>query len=231
MDYKKYTEKGTLSTDELEAISEELIQAKFDREKREALTARLKNEFGVTRETTPKKKNVLFSKLAIAAILVGFIGIVTYSVILYTTPSYDSVVKASIENLITIDNQAVVTRGDESVHKETLAAINAYKNQQYDESIIIWKKIISAEKVEGASYYNLAICYLQKTPPEPSVAINFLVKARNAKTVQEEANWALALAYIQANRKAEAKEILEEIIRAKAYKYKRAEVLLTKLQK
>jgi Tfp pilus assembly protein PilF len=63
----------------------------------------------------------------------------------------------------------------------------------------------------------------------PKEAIKNLIEARKTRTVQEEANWALALAYLEANQKDKAKGILEEIIHAKAYKYKRAEILLAKL--
>ncbi|WP_298511662.1 tetratricopeptide repeat protein [uncultured Kordia sp.] len=229
MDHKKYTEGTELSGDELEAISEKLIQAKFDREKRKAWEHRLRDEYGVTRESTPKKKKFPFSNLAIAAILMCIAGIVTYSVVSYLTPSYDSVVNESIEQLITIDNHAVVTRGNKLVNEEVLAAINAYEDKKYDESIAIWKKLISSEKIRGTFHYNLALCYLQKTPPETSSAITNLEAARKTKTIQEEANWALALAYLQIDQKDKAKKVLQEIIQAKAYKYKRAEIILAKL--
>ena len=226
MDIKKYTEEGKLSADELEAISKELIQAKFDREKRKAWGQRLKDEYGVERGIAHKKRSFPFSKLAIAAILACITGIVMYSVILFSTSKYDNLVNESIEKLITIDNHAVVTRGDEAIDAQVLSAIEAYKNQEYEQSIIIWQQLITTGKLKGSTHYNLALCYLQKEPSATEEAIKNLLEARNTKTVQEEANWALALAYLQVNKKEEAKEILQEFIHAKAYKYKKAEALI-----
>lgn len=226
MNYKKYTKEGELSAEELEAISSKLIDAKFDREKRNEWKERLKSEYGVEKETAYKKRSFPFSKLTIAAILVCISGVVIYSVILFSAPNYDSLVNESVEKLITIDNYAVVTRGEEAVDEQVLTAIRAYKDKNYELSITIWQQLITTRKIEGSTHYNLALCYLQKEPSEPKEAIKNLLEARNTKTVQEEANWALALAYLQANQKEEAKVILEEIIHAKAYKYKKAEALM-----
>lgn len=226
---EKYTEEEALSADELEAISAALIVAKFDREKRNTWKERLKDEYGVEREVTNIKNSFPFSKLAIAAIIVCIAGIVTYSVILFSTSSYDTVVNESIEKLFTIDNHAVVTRGDETVDRQVLSAIKAYKNKEYEQSIIVWKQLIAIGETTGSTYYNLALCYLQKEPSEPKEAIKNLIEAHNTKTVQQEANWALALAYLKADQEENAKKILQEIIHAKAYKYKKAEILIALL--
>ncbi|WP_298420431.1 hypothetical protein [uncultured Kordia sp.] len=226
MQHKKYTEGEELSADELESISETLIQAKFDRDKRKKWAQRLKEDYNIDKESIQKKPVFRLSKLAIAAMIACVFGIVTYGIITTTMSSYDSFVKNSIENLITIDNHAVVTRGDSVVDAQVLQAIEAYKTQQYDKSIERWKTIITSGKIQGFASYNIALCYLQKTPSSPEKAINYLIEARQTKTIQEEANWALALAYLDVNQKEKAKEVLQQIIASKSYKYKKAEALI-----
>ena len=217
MQHKKYTEGDELSETELESISEELIQAKFDRDKRKTWEQRLKDDFGVEKEPVQKKQLGSFIKLAVAAAVVCILGIVTYNIITFTTPSYEIVVEDAIESLISIDNHAVVTRGDETVDAQVLNALTAYKNQEYDKSIARWEAIIATEKIQGIVNYNLALCYIHKKSSEPQKAIQYLIEARKDKTVQEEANWALALAYLQANQKAEAKEVLQMIIQTQTF--------------
>lgn len=230
MQHKKYTEGESLSAEELESISEKLIQAKFDRDKRKDWEQRLKNDFGVEKETNQKKLIFPFAKLAIAAAIICIAGIVTYSIAIFTTSSYGTVVNESIENLISLDNQAVVTRGDETIDNQFSEAITAYKNKEYDKSIISWEAIVTNENIKengkGTAYYNLALCYLQKETSAPQKAIEYLLEARKTKTIAEEANWALALAYLRADQKEKSKEILQKIVEEKAYKYKKAEIII-----
>lgn len=226
MQPKKYIKGEQLTEEELESISEELIQAKFDREKRKKWEQTLKTDYGVEKEAPKKEEKFKFSKLAIAAAIVFIAGIVLYSIAIFITPSYETIVNQSIENLDSIDNLALVTRGDEAIDTEVLAAISAYKNKEYDTSIKRWETIVATGKFTGTADYNLALCYLQKEVSDPKKAIQYLLEARKSKTVREEANWALALAYLQANQKENAKEILQEITDTKAYKYKKAEKLL-----
>ncbi|MEM6720704.1 MAG: hypothetical protein AAF611_15350 [Bacteroidota bacterium] len=229
MDYKKYTEGESLSAEELEAMSGALIEAKFDREKRSAWEKRLKDEFGVAKELPKNQRRFPFSRLAIAAVIAVVAGLITYSIVLFSTPTYDAIVDEAIENLITIDTYAVVTRGDEAVDAQVSNALNLLKTEKYEESIVIWKALIAEGEAKGTAEYNVALCYLQKESPEVEKAIENLLKAHTVKTVQEEANWALALAYLEATDTGKARVILEEIIRAKAYKYKKAEVLIESL--
>ena len=225
MSYKKYTEKESVSAEELETASEALIEAKFDREKRADWTQKLKENYGVTRTVAKPKRRFLFSKIAIAAILIVLVGIVT-SIVLFSSSKYETVLQESIENLILIDNYAVTTRGDEDVNTEVLKAIEAYKNKQFEESIDIWEKFVANGKIKGTAAYNLALCHIQKEPPAAKIAVEYLQKARTDTTVQQEANWALALAYLQLGEKEKGKAILQEILQAKAYKQQKAAKIL-----
>ncbi|MBC8757465.1 hypothetical protein H2O64_22535 [Kordia sp. YSTF-M3] len=234
MQHKKYIKGEKLSDEELDSTSEKLIQAKFERDKRKAWEQRLKNEYGVEKEVLQKKRFFKLSKLAIAAAIVGIAGIVLYSIAIFVTPNFETIVNKSIENLDSIDNHALATRGDETIDAQVSAATLAYKNKEYDESIARWETILATESInknsKGTAYYNLAVCYLQKETSEPQKTIQYLLEARKSKTVQEESNWALALAYLQVNQKENAKDILEEIIHAKAYKYKKAEIIIEFLE-
>lgn len=226
MSHKKYTEGESLSGEELEAISEDLIQAKFDREKRAAWAQELKDTYGVERTVAESKRVFPFSKLAIAAVLLVFAGIVTYSIVQFSSPSYDSVVQESIENLNTITIYEVATRGDEKVDKQVAKAYELLTNKMYEESILLWEQLISQGTAKGTAEFYVALCYLQKETPMFQEAINNLLEARKTKTIVHETNWALALAYLQSDQKEKATEILQEIIRAKAYKYKKATELI-----
>ncbi|WP_430408898.1 tetratricopeptide repeat protein [Kordia sp.] len=226
MQHKKYTGGDELSAEELETMSETLIQAKFDRDKRNQWAQRLKDDYGVEKEDATNKRLFSFSKLAIAAAIVCIAGIVTYTIATFSTPSYDALVDKSIENLISFDNHAVITRGNNTVNVQVLEAITAYKNKEYDNSIARWEAIIATGKIQGFANYNIAMCYLKKTPIASQKAIPYLIEASKIKTVQEEANWALALVYLDVNQKEEAKNIFQKIVAKKAYKYKKAEIIL-----
>ena len=226
MDYKKYTEGDSLSDEELEQLSEELIQAKFDREKRQEWAQQLKDDYGVNRDTQTSKRRFPFSKLAFAAMFIGIVGVLTYIILLFSTPNFNAIVNESIENLSYFDPSADGTRGDETTNAQRVAAQEAYNEKNYEESIRIWTKLLATNnnKDKGLGNYNLGLCYLQKEPSEPKKAITQLLEA--CKTIPEESNWALALAYIQDDQLQKAKEILQEIVQAKAYKYEKAMELL-----
>jgi tetratricopeptide (TPR) repeat protein len=224
MQHKKYTKGEALSAEELESISEKLIQAKLDRDKRKEWEQTLKTDYDVEKEALQKEQPFKFSKLAIAAAIMCITGIIAYSIAIFATPNYDTLVNKSIENVNIIDN--LVTRGNETVDTQVLTAITAYKNKEYDKSIANWEAIIATGNIKGTTYYNLALCYLHKETLDSQKAIEYLLEARKTKIVQEESNWALALTYMKTNQKEEAKAILQKIINEKAYKYKKAEKLL-----
>lgn len=233
MQHNKYIKGEELSAEELESISEGLIEAKLDRDKRKEWEQRLKTDYNVKKEVFQNEQKFKISKLAIAAAIMCIAGIVAYSIAIFTTANYDTIVDTSIENLISIDTHAVVTRGNETIDSQMLIALTAYKNKEYNKSIVIWEVIVSVgnikENTKATAHYNLAICYLQKETSEPQKAIQYLLEARKTRTVQEESNWALALAYMKTNQKIAAKEILQKIVDENAYKYKKAKKLLEAL--
>jgi tetratricopeptide (TPR) repeat protein len=228
MEFKKYTEGNSLSDEELEKISGDLIQAKFDREKRNQWAQKLKDDYGVERKKQASKLRFLFSKLSVAAILVGIAGIVLYTVFL-ASPTLNALVDESIENLVVIENYGMTTRGDEEVDAAIMSALVAFKEKKYQESINRWQALLSIKNIKGTANYHLGLAYLQKDAPEPEEAITYLLEAQKDQRIQAETNWALAIAYLKSEQQQKAKKILEEIVQAKAYKNQKATVLLEAL--
>lgn len=221
MSLKKYIQ-GELSEAELEAISEELIQAKFDREKKNEWQQKLKNKYDVEKKIQRKWR---FSNLSIAASFALVLTSSIYLIISGNNNNPNDVVNDYIKNLSIISEQKMAFRGSSSVNTKIENAALNYRNKKFNESITVFEQIKSDSI--NIIYYDLALCYLQKTQPEPKKAITLLLKSKTLYEFRHEIKWVLSLAYLKNNEKEKAIKELSEIVRENEFMSKEAQILLT----
>ena len=248
-DLNKYI-KGNMSEEEFEHISEQLIQAKFDRDKKKIWQQKLKEQYGVERTTTPKKR--LFYRLYIAASFLLLLAVSIYFMNSNSKPDHLLALNEHIEDLTIISGSPF--RGDNDIDAKIEKASQYYRDKQFDKSILLWQQIIASEKEIASikkiasekgidiqilnsgidinftfyinkAYYDLAVCYLQKLSPEPKQAIKFL-KISGLNGPKEEIAWMLSLAYLKDGQKEKGIEGLSEIVDKKMYKSNEAKKLL-----
>ncbi len=202
--------------------NEQLIQDKFDRDKKKIWEQKLKEQYGVERTATPKKRP--FYKLYIAASFLVLLAVSVYFITSNATPDHLLAVNDHLEDLTVISKQRF--RGDNATDLQIEKAGQYYRDKQFDESIVILQQIIASGKTMGTAYYDLAVCYLQKPSPEPGQAIAFLKLSESFNGPKEETTWMLSLAYLKDGQKDKGIEGLSEIADKKMYKSSEAGKLL-----
>jgi len=228
LDIQKYKE-GKLSEAELEQMSEVLIHAKLDRDKKREWAKILKDKYGVEEVATPKSfwkgKNMLWG-LMIAASVALFASFFPFN----TNPSYLDIANEQIDQLSIMSDQSIFRKGIHEVDSMRKEATLAYANKQFEVSERLWKKVLQSEEGKPIDHFYLGLCQLQKVSPDTPQAIASLEKSRASQSMQEEINWVLSLAYLKAGKTAMAKQELTNIVDNKAYKATEAKKILTLLK-
>ncbi|MEO1259928.1 MAG: hypothetical protein AAFZ15_14135 [Bacteroidota bacterium] len=228
---KNYFE-GNLSESAMEQISEQIINAKLDRDKKRKWTRQLQQEYGLLRP--PQKKLSFFKKhqstiiKVAASLLLLFSAYFIYESI--TPPSYLKIVDEEIENLNIMGDPSVFRKGDKEIDELRKKANLTYVDQKYAESIFFWNQIIATDKSIAMDYFYLGLCHLKKTDPDHHKAIEFFLKAKSMGGPKEEIKWALVLVYLKIGEIEKGKQLINEIIKQKTYKSGTAEKILTHLE-
>ncbi len=222
---------GDFSDVEFEKISEQLIQAKLDRDKKKDWALKLETEYQLKRDTapdiSPKQKNRFFI-LSLAAALLLLLSL------FFLFPSkhkfnYQQLVDQQIAQLSIMGDQSFLRKGKQTVDHIRKEATLAYLDQQYDKSILNWQKIIASQKATGSDYFYLALCQLKKPESEPQKTIQSILKAQSLNGPQEEMAWVLALAQIKTGDLQKARLGLSTIVEQQNYKAKEAKKILDRL--
>lgn len=228
LDIQKYKE-GKLSEAALEQMSEVLINAKLDRDKKRAWAKILTEKYGVEESETPKSfwkgKNILWG-LMIAASLALFAAFFPFN----TNASYLDLADEQIAQLSIMSDQSIFRKGMHEVDSLRKEATLAYANRQFETSEKLLEKVIQSDKQKPIDHFYLGLCQLQKAAPEAQKAIASFQKAKASQKMQEEINWVLSLAFLKAGETDLAKQELSSIVKNDAYKAEEAKKMLAKLQ-
>jgi tetratricopeptide (TPR) repeat protein len=213
--FDKYRTNST-NEDELGAMTQQLVKQKFDHELRQKMTHRLREEYGITRDGESGvrivRMKVLRWSLSVAAALL--IGIVAWQVVGDRSPSYQSLTK---EYLAAHYPNNELRKGATEISEKRGAAIAAYNKGDFETSARLREEIARMPEANTEDFFFLGISYLYQDPPKGEQAIGPLEKAVSDPTgtglIQEETEWYLTLAYVEAGRFAAAREMLNKKIR------------------
>lgn len=222
--------KGELSEKELDDFTKKLVQAKFDKEKKEQWSRLLEEEHGIKRKAdkpkvTPFSPRFLKAAAAIALIIVALFF-------------YPRLVKPSLEQLA--DNYLKyekfegrsTRKGADEISLLRMQAMTAYDASKYQEAIGIYNKILELEKnsLDDRFYLALNALYLKKYEN----AIHYFLEARTMGAdgndrFREEINWFLSLTYLKSGAPEKAKIELAKIS-VNEWNFEKAQQMLEKME-
>ncbi len=228
---KKYLG-GNFSEEEFEIISEQLISAKLDRDRRREWEQELKDLYKVTPNTVkkqmlPKKRRWLLLSVAAAVLLLCALIFLLPTA---SGPQYLQAVNGHIETLSIMGDQTVLRKGVDDVDRIRMQATLTYAKKAYTASIPLWEQLIDKPYSTAWDYFYLGLCHLQKTPSDPNKALEFLLRSKAIDGgPYEELNWVLALTYLKTGAIETAKSELNSIVRLKDYQAVKAAELLQQI--
>ena len=226
-----------LSEQDSEALTQKLVRAKLDQDKRQKWKNTLEEQYQVKRTSSPKKNKRRISFLRwrnIAAIfLIVSMAVVFY--LLQQTPveTQASVATMAMNELIddkyfdkTKDNRGLNLNA-EILEEE---ARKAYNENRYEDARIGFEQVIAKSPDHSSSHLFLALSLLHlKDYPR---AINELqsLRSQSPHLLQDETDWFIALAFILNKQPELAKKELKNIVKTKSWKTAKAAKFLQKME-
>jgi hypothetical protein len=229
--FEKYRT-NNIKEDELGTMTQQFLKQKFDHELRQKMTHRLQEEYGITREGTPgariASRKMLRWSLRVAAVLL--IGMVAWQVVGDRTPTYQSLTQ---EYLAAHYPNNELRKGATKISEKRSEAVFAYNRGDFEKSARLREEIVLMPEANTEDLFFLGISYLYQDPPKGEQAIEPLEKAvadpTGTSLIQEESEWYLTLAYVEAGRFAAARKMLNEKIRNGGWNASKATDLLNSL--
>lgn len=230
---KKYKSDDSLSGEELEKATRDLLSAKFNEERRAAWKAQLAKDHAVQRTIVqevklPKRRRFLYVAMAAAAALLFLL--VAFP---FIRQSSDTSVQAlAMEYLEEPYPNNMMKKGEQTSIPETrLKAIAAYNQTDYIDAKGFYKQIIQSDEVEVGDYLYLGLSELYTENYADAVA--YLEEAKPLTITnhkfEQEVNWFLSLAYVQNQQVEDARLLLQTIVRDKTWMHQNASKLLEQL--
>lgn len=229
--FEKYRA-NNINEDDLSTMTQQFVKQKFDGELRQKMSSRLREEYGITRDGTPSgrivKMKIFRWSLSVAAALL--IGVVAWQVVGDHTPTYQSLTR---EYLAIHYPNNELRKGASEISEKRAEAIFAYNKGDFETSARIREEIALMPEANTEDFFFLGISYLYQDPPKGEQAIEPLQKAVADPTgkglIQEETEWYLTLAYVEAGRFAAAREMLAKKISNGGWNASKASDLLHSL--
>ncbi|MEL6660370.1 MAG: hypothetical protein AAFY48_02890 [Bacteroidota bacterium] len=216
--------------EEQSAMTELLIQKKYDQALRQKMAARLANEYGIQR--TPVVSNLRARRLQLirwggsiaAAVLLGL------AIWQISSPQldYQALTVAYLSEQMP---ETYRGKGWKEVLEQRDAAIQAYVTEDYATAAQLWALVTQAEEAEAKDFLYLGLSYLFQEEPQLETAITALQQALTYtnKDIEQVSRWYLSLAYLQAEQPENARPLLEEIIANEHWNIAKAKELLKRI--
>ncbi len=224
--FDKYRQ-NSANEEEKAAMTELFIQQKYDKELKDKMKKRLERDHGITRNrsqqgTALRRKMVVrwVSSIA-AAVLIGLAIWQVASPRLNYQNMADEMLTAYIPS-----NEMRKGAGDFS--EERGEAIIAYNRQDFERSAQLRELIAKGGAATEEDFFYLGVSFLSQEQVQVAPAIEALQNALNIPQGQlrQEAQWYLSLAYLKADRIADARSLLERIVNENEWKASSAARLL-----
>ena len=213
-----------------EAITQRLIQQKFDRDFRKQFEGELKKR-GVNREEPTRFRSIFNNRwLAVAA---GLSLLITAFFLFrnsFNSPALQ-LAQGHLDNLNIMADQIVSRKGGDIADEWKTKANNAFLSKDYNTAITWFNRLKNEGKADAFDYFYLGISFLLNKPNDMQQAILNLENARTlGKELNQEIDWVLALAYLKNGQEEIAKKQLQIIIDNEQYMDEAAKKLLKALE-
>lgn len=214
--------------EEQSIVTERLIQNKFNQELRQKMAQRLDQEYGIKRETGSARMRRLqlirWGSGIAAAILVGL------AIWQLSTPEldYQALTAEYLTEYVPTNERG---KGLEDAFEQRAAAIDAYLVKDFERAAELRKLVTDSEYAEAEDFFYLGLSYLYQNPPQINAAVAALQEANRYtdSLVEEETQWFLSLAYLQAEQLHNARPLLQAIVTNRQWNAAKARKLLKRL--
>lgn len=205
---------------EKEVSFQQDLKVAFSKMKAEAMKEKLKS---IEDDLRPARRNAYTYWLAAASILI-IVGI-AFSLIFNNSGSSEKLYLAYFEPYENVVHP--VTRGQENETLEA-AVFQEYENGNYEKAVDGFKKLYENTK---HGYYLLYEANAMMAQGKVENAVPILKEHLALHDVfGEKSRWYLALAFLETNETAKAKELFQEIVAAKSFRAEQAEAILEELK-
>ena len=220
---EKYNKVDTTSN-HLEQLTSQLLEAKFDAETKYRFREALSKDHGIRRPTKTIKLNKkwpLLLTVAASFLLLVYVGI------LFLNPTPSSLQLAE-SYLIQPFPGAENRSGEGDILELRLAANAAYDAGDFEKSATLRAQLNASDQATVDDPFYLGLSQLYQVPPKLEEAISQFQSITDIKEHKwnDEANWYLALTLIKANKTQDAKEVLQAIVSDDGWNSSKATALL-----
>jgi hypothetical protein len=231
MDKLKQYSSGNMKDEDMEKITERLINQKFDKEKKDAWKQLLKEQYGIEKEALPQtSNNIVFIRRLVA--VAAALGLLISAFFLFRSPqpTYQQLADNYIEELPIMADQLVFRKGQFQEEATRISANEAYIKQNFEAAIGYWEELITNNTANNYDRFYLGVSYLRQKISQPNQAIDLLLQSKEqVPSLEQETNWILSLAYIRAGDVNNARTLLQSIVSEQAYMAEKAQELLDEL--
>lgn len=227
--FEKYKNQEQLSEQELEEITRNLIQAKFNREKKQKWATQLTQEYQTERTQTAKIRKLPLTTIAIAASIVLMLALIPV-LGLFRTSTESLLAEYTIEN--PYPNKLIRKSTEADISEIRLEATEAYNQQQFEKAIQQYQELEKSKEanLEDLLYLGLSQIYEKQSQNAVNTLEKAQIESQQEQRFEQEINWFLALAYLQNEEEMKSKKLLEKIIEENAWRAMDAGKLLENIE-
>ncbi len=216
MNLKQYLEKhnnGDLDDAEWEQLAQNMMQAKFDRQKQTAWQ-RLLAEKGITRTPRTAARVLPMRWRLLAAASVLFVAAMTGWLLWERTAGAPAqrLAAGHLEQPFRLDQGTV--RGEKAMDINRGRALEAFNNRHYEKAVQYLQSVEAAGLAKAADYFQLGLCLMYQNKPDYQGALNAFAAARqsDSSVYTDEINWFSGLCYLLLNDESNARTRLQQVI-------------------
>jgi hypothetical protein len=213
--------------EEVSAMTEKLINNKFDQERRKAYADKLTKEYGISRSSSANTFRMTTTRWIIGVAAVLLVGVVSWQ-LLISTGSYTTLTN---EYLAIHYPNNETRKGATNLSELRAAAITAYNNKDYQQAAELRSQVVEQAEANEYDFFFLGLSYLYQQPAQTELAIRAFQQAINypAKELLQESEWYLSLAYLKANQLDQARTLLQKRVKDNRWNAEKAARLLKAL--
>lgn len=230
--FEKYREDQELDPQEMEQISNELINAGIDFQKKEKWAKILADEHGIKRPTPAKTIRLLPALLKIAA---GFLLLLGLYVL---WPKDTSTNSLQAQLAFHLEEDALphsdVRKGPSNLEDLQQSFIDAYNAEDYTKAVTLGNQLTQEETAksnENSFYLALSHFYLKNYEAARSILAPLQLEIQQGRPFSQESKWFLSLAHLKLGEIDRAEPLLKELQAEEAWKSDAARQLLDLLSK
>lgn len=231
--FEKYKKDQGLDPLELEKVSEELIKAGLDHQKKEDWSQKLAQEHGFKRPGPPTKTFRLIPLLLkVAAAITLVIGVYLIIPKGNTTDTLQAQLQLALQEEALAHSQ--VRKGESNAKAKQKAFIKAYTDEEYKTAVQLGTELLqnpANDRIENTFYLALSHFYLQDFEAASQLLTPLAQDIQPGGRFEQETKWFLSIAYLKIGQENLARPLLEELKENQGWKSEAAGQFLKLLSK